>query len=206
MGLLDSMFGGGTTLAMALDRPQGSPGGVVGGTVQLTGGKKALRLTGLKVHMLYVSVQSSDDGGLPRIDTRVVGEQVLAAGIELPPGSVHTFTFRVVVPADTRPSAHNVNYRMQAIADIPGVKDPSAEQDFSVVPADRDGNRTLPLADVLARFPGLTARDEDTLCHALEGLHLECYSNGGQFLEAEPILSQLLRGGGVRVRRTALRT
>ncbi|MBI5515123.1 MAG: HEAT repeat domain-containing protein [Deltaproteobacteria bacterium] len=191
---------------MALDRPQGSPGGVVGGTVQLTGGKKALRLTGLKVHMLYVSVQSSDDGGLPKIDTRIIGEQVLAAGVELPPGSTQTFTFRVVVPPDTRPSAHNVSYRLQAIADIPGVKDPSAEQDFAVVPADRDANRTLPLGEVLARFPGLQARDEDTLCQALESLNLECYSNGGQFLECEPLLSQLLRGGNVRVRRTALRT
>ena len=133
MGLLDSMFGGGTNLTLALDRPTGSPGGVIGGAITLTGGKKPLKLTTLKAHLIYVSVHSKPEGGLPDIETRVVGEQTVAAGIDLAPGSTHNFTFRITLPYDTLPTAHNVTYRVQAVADIPGVKDPSAEVDLKVV-------------------------------------------------------------------------
>ncbi len=204
MGLLDSMFGGGTDLKLALDRPQGSPGGVVGGKVWLTGGKKPLKLTSLRVHLIYVSVQSSEDGGLPNIDTRVVGEQVVAAGIDLPPGSQHEHSFRLTVPADTLPSAHNVSYKVQAVADIPGVKDPSAEADMKVVPADKNEHFAMPLPEVMARFPGLASQNEDELCDALYELFLECYSDAGRYMEVEPTLAHYMREGTVRVRRKAL--
>src|SRR5437763_222028 len=45
MGLLDSMFGGGTNLALTLDTTTSSPGSVVGGRVMLGGGNKPLKLT-----------------------------------------------------------------------------------------------------------------------------------------------------------------
>ena len=48
MGLLDSMFGGGTQLTLALDTTTSSPGSVVGGRVMLGGGQKPLKLTELR--------------------------------------------------------------------------------------------------------------------------------------------------------------
>ncbi len=205
MGLLDSMFGGGTNLTLALDRPTGSPGGVVGGMVQLTGGKKPLKLTKLRAHLIYVSVQSAPtEGGFPKIDTRVLGEQTLAAGIDLPPGVTLPFTFRLTLPQDTLPSAHNVTYKIQAVADIPGVKDPSADVDFKVVPADADAHRSIPLDEIYRRFPKLQTRDEDTLCEGLNDIFLDCYSNAGQYMEAEPMLAHYMQTGSVRVRRNAL--
>lgn len=204
MGLLDSMFGGGTNLTLTLDRPTGSPGGVIGGAITLTGGKKPLKLTTLRAHLIYVSVHSNEEGGLPNIETRVVGEQTVAAGIDLAPGVSHPFTFRINLPYDTLPSAHNVNYRVQAVADIPGVKDPSAEVDLKVVEADRDAHRTIPLHDIYARFPGLQSPDPAQLCRGMNELFLECYSNGGQYMEAEPLLAHHMRTGTVEVRRQAL--
>ena len=203
MGLLDSMFGGGTNLTLALDRPLGSPGGVVGGNVALTGGKKPLKLTTLRVHLIYVSVESQEEG-FPKIDTRVIGEQIIAAGLDVAPGSQHQFSFRLTIPHDTLNSAHNTSYRVQAVADIPGVKDPSAEQDLKVVDADRNAHFALPLQEIVGRFPGLQARDEDALCDGLYQLFLECYSNGGQFMEAEPMLAHYMRTGTMRVKRSAL--
>lgn len=203
MGLLDSMFGGGTGLSLSLDRPQGSPGGVVGGNVLLVGGKKPLKLTTLRVHLLYVCVESQDEG-FPKIDTRVIGEQVIAAGIDLAPGGQYPFSFRLTIPGDTYPSAHNTSYRVQVVADIPGVKDPSAEQDLKVVPAEANAHFALPMHEVIARFPGLQAHDEETLCNALQQLFLECYSNGGQYMEAEPMLAHYMQHPSLRVKRSAL--
>ncbi len=204
MGLLDSVFGGGTAITLTLDRPTGSPGGVVGGNVVLTGGKKPLKLTKLRAHLIYVSVESSNDGGLPKVDLRVIGEQVLAAGIDLAPGGTYPFSFRLTIPYDTLPSAHNTSYKIQAVADIPTVKDPSAEADFKVVPADKDQHRSIPYDQVVAQFPGLHAQDEETLCDALYKLFLECYSDGQKYMEVEPLLAHHMRTGTVRVRRQAL--
>lgn len=203
MGLLDSMFGGGTSLSLTLDRPQGSPGGVLGGSVVLIGGKKPMKLTTLRVHLLYVNVESQDEG-FPKIDTRVIGEQVVAAGLDLVPGGQYPFTFRLSIPHDTYPSAHNTSYRVQAVADIPGVKDPCDEQDLRVVPAEANAHFAMPIHEVIARFPGLQSHDEEALCKALTDLFLECYSNGGQYMEAEPMLSHYMRNGTARVKRTAL--
>ncbi|RLB48799.1 MAG: hypothetical protein DRJ42_22410 [Deltaproteobacteria bacterium] len=204
MGLLDSMFGGGTGIDLELDRPKGSPGGVVGGNVRLTGGKKPLKLTKLKVHLIYVSVHTNEDSALPDIDTRIVGEQVIAAGVDLPVGACLEHTFRITVPFDTLPSAHNVSYKVQVVADIPGVKDPSADQDLTVVPADDNADFALPIEEVLAAYPGLQSQSEDELCDALRQLFLDCYSSAASLIEVEPLLAQHMRSGTVRVRRGAL--
>jgi hypothetical protein len=206
MGLLDNMFGGGTAISLTLDRPTGSPGGVVGGNVMLVGGKKPFKLTKLRAHLIYVNVQSSNDGGFPQVDLRIIGEQVLAAGMDLAPGGQYPFSFRLTIPYDTLPSAHNCSYKIQVVADIPTVKDPTAEADFRVLPADRDQHRSLPYNQVLAQFPGLQAQDEETLCDALYKLFLECYSDGQKYMEAEPLLAHHMRTGTVRVRRQALQT
>jgi hypothetical protein len=204
MGLLDSMFGGGTSISLTLDRPTGSPGGVVGGSVMLVGGKKPLKLTKLRAHLIYVRVESQPEG-LPKIDLRVVGEQVLAAGADLAPGSQTPFSFRITIPSDTLPSAHNTSYKIQVVADIPGVKDPTAEENFRVVEADKDKHRSLPYEEVMAQFPGLQSQNEDELCDALYKLFIECYSEGQRFMEVEPMLSHYMRGGSVEVRRAALK-
>ncbi len=204
MGLLDSMFGGGTKLELSLDTPQASAGGVVGGKIALYGGKKPLKVTELTVKLLYVCVTSRDDSPLPDIDTRVLLTQTVAAGEDLPPGSQKAFTFRFTVPHGTETTAHNVSYKVLASADIPGVKDPGADAELRVVDADEDEHRLLPLEEVFGRFPGLRSSNEEELKDALRDLFLECYSQGAQFMEVEPYLADLMRRGTVGVRRGAL--
>jgi HEAT repeat protein len=204
MGLLDSMFGGGTSLTLSLDTPQASAGGVVGGKVTLIGGKKPLKLTELNVKLLYVSVTASEDSALPNIETEILLSQTVAAGEELRPGSTQTYTFRLVVPHDAETTAHNVTYKVMAVADIPSVKDPSASADLVVVDASDDETRTLPIEEIFGRFPDLRSPNEERLCEALREVFLACYSEGGQFMELEPFLSDLMRRGTVNVRRSAL--
>ncbi len=204
MGLLDSMFGGGTKMDLALDNATASPGSVVGGRVSLQGGQKPLRLTELSVRLLYVRVQSKPGQTLPEIDAREVAKQVVAANGQIPPGSQQQFTFRVTVPDDLPPTAHNVSFQIVATADIPGVKDPSATADVKVVEASKDKSRRLPLPEVLGRFPGLQSRDEEELKRALYDLFLACYSEGGELMEVEPIVGRLMFEGTVEVRRKAI--
>src|SRR5512139_3436405 len=204
MGLLYSMFGGGTSLALTLDVPTASAGGVVGGKVYLTGGKKPLKLTELQVKLLYVCVTSRDDSPLPNIDTRILLTQTVAAGEDLPPGQQKTFAFRFTVPYGTETTAHNVSYKVLASADIPSVKDPSADVELRVVDADEDEHRLLPLEEVFGRFPDLRSNNEGQQIEALRELFLACYSEGAQFMEIEPFLADLMRRGTVGVRRAAL--
>jgi HEAT repeat protein len=204
MGLLDSMFGGGTSLSLALDTTTSSPGSVVGGRVVLGGGNKPLRLTELKVSLLYVRVQTREGQTLPDIDAREVAHQIVAAGGDIPPGSQQPFTFRITVPGDLPPTAHNVSYNVVATADIPSVKDPSAKVELRVVEASKNANHRLPLAEIEARFPNLRSQDEDALCDALRELFLACYSEGAQLMEAEQLVAWYMQNGTVRVRRQAL--
>jgi len=203
MGLLDSMFGGGTNLQLALDNSTSSPGSVVGGRIALGGGKKPLKLTELAVQLLFVSVKSRSDG-LPDIDARAVAKQVIAANGDIPAGSQQSFTFRIQVPSDLPPTAHNISYQVVATADIPGVKDPSAKADLKVVEASRDDHRRISLQDVLARFPNLQSRDEEQLKDALYEFFLACYSEGAQLMEAEQLIAHHMMNGTVEVRRKAL--
>jgi HEAT repeat protein len=204
MGLLDSMFGGGTNLALTLDTTTSSPGSVVGGRVVLGGGQKPLRLTELKVSLLYVRVQTKPGQSLPEIDAREVAHQVVAAGGDVPPGSQQNFTFRLTVPGDLPPSAHNVSYTVVATADIPSVKDPSAKADLKVVEASKNANHRLPLHEIEARFQNLRSQDEDALCESLRDFFLACYSEGAQLMEAEQLIAWYMQNGTVRVRRSAL--
>ena len=198
------MFGGGTNLSLTLDTTTSSPGSVVGGRVVLGGGNKPLKLTELKVSLLYVRVQSREGQALPDIDAREVAHQVVAAGGDVPPGSQQQFTFRLTVPGDLPPSAHNVSYDVVATADIPSVKDPSAKASLKVVEASRNPNHRLPLAEIEARFQHLRSQDEDLLCDALREFFLACYSEGAELMEAEQLVAWYMQNGTVRVRRQAL--
>jgi len=204
MGLLDSMFGGGTRLEMTLDTPQASAGGVVGGKIALWGGKKPLKVTEVTVKLLYVCVTAKDDSPLPDIDTRVLLTQTVAAGEDLPPGAQKQWPFRFTVPHGTETTAHNVSYKVLASADIPSVKDPGADAELRVVDADEDEHRLLPLDEVYGRFPGLRSTNEEELCEALRDLFLACYSEGAQFMEIEPYVADMMRRGTVGIRRSAL--
>ena len=204
MGLLDSMFGGGTNLAITLDTTTSSPGSVVGGRVVLGGGNKPLKLTELKVSLLFVRVQSREGQALPEIDAREVAHQVVAAGGDIPPGSRQEFAFRITVPGDLPPSAHNISFNVVATADIPSVKDPSAKAELKVVPASKNANHRIPLHEIEARFPNLRSQDEDALVDALRDFFLACYSEGAQLMEAEQLIAWYMQNGTVRVRRQAL--
>lgn len=204
MGLLDSMFGGGRAIQMQLDTTTASPGSVVGGKVMLGGGKKPLRLTELKVALMFVQTTMKPDSALPSIDMREVTKQVVAAGTDIPPGSQQYFTFRLTVPSDLPPTANNVTFQVMAIADIPGVKDPSASAELRVVEASEDSNRRLPLEEIYARFPNLLAQNPDDVCDALYEFFLACYSEGAQLMEAEQVIAWHMQNGTVEVRRKAL--
>jgi HEAT repeat protein len=202
MGFLDSMLGGGTSLTIALDAPTASPGSVVSGRVDLGGGKKPLVLNELAVRFLYVKVETKPGQTLPDIDARELSRQVVAAAGQIAPGSHQQFAFRLTVPLDLPPTAHNVSFQVVAVADIPGVKDPSAKADVKIVPASKDATRRLPLAEVLARFPDLQSRDDGALVEALRALHVACYGEAGELLEVEPLVGRLMfeRTGDVRAR------
>jgi HEAT repeat protein len=200
MGLLDAMFGGGTSINLTLDTPTASPGSVVSGRIDLGGGKKPLVVKELSVRFLYVRVESVPGETLPKIETRDLARLVVAAAEPLPPGLQKQFTFRLTVPRDLPPSAHNVSFSVIASADIPGVKDPTAKVDVKVLEASKDKTRRLPLQDVLSRFPGLQSSDDVALQSALRDLHLACYSEAGELLEVEPLVSRLMfeKTGDVR--------
>ena len=63
MGFLDKMFGGGTNLTLKLDTNMIPEGGTLAGKVTLSGGKKPLKLTSLKVRLVYVKARLEGPAG-----------------------------------------------------------------------------------------------------------------------------------------------
>src|SRR5690348_1177361 len=72
MGLLDKMFGGGTNLTLALDTGMIPEGGTLSGNITLSGGKKPLKLTALKVRLVYVKVTPVPNQTLPKIEIQTL--------------------------------------------------------------------------------------------------------------------------------------
>lgn len=212
MGLLHTLFGGGTKLDLSLDGAEVPEGGLLSGTAVLTGGKKPLKLTALKVRLLYVSVQTKPGSALPAIDTRILLDNTVAANEQLPAGSVQRYPFSLTIPTGTQPSAHNVSYKVQVQADIPGVKDPTETADFKVVAAQSrnflgmaTGAASATAEELFRRFPGLRSAEEEPLLEALGELVIESYDESNNFLAAEPLLARLIReGASVEIRRAAL--
>lgn len=204
MGLLNKLFGGGTKLDLTLDAAQIPAGGVLSGRLTLHGGKKALTLTSLKVRLVYVLVRSKEGSSLPEIDTRVVLEQTLASGEELPAETVRDFEFRFTTDKDLDPSGDGVSYKVMAAADIPKVADPTAEATLTITEGAGMDLDVLTLDDCYARWPGLQSRDEDELTEALREVHLECYSERENLQVLEPVLAGHIRSGTAQVRTQAL--
>jgi HEAT repeat protein len=204
MGLLNKLFGGGTKLEMNLDATQVPAGGVLSGTLTLTGGKKDLTLTSLKVKLLYLLVRSKEGSSLPEIDTNLLIDQTLAEGEAIPKGSTRDFDFTFKLPADLDPSGDGVSYKVMAAADIPKVADPTAEATLKVVEGAGMDLDTLTLDDVYARWPDLQSDDEEALCEALREVMLACYSEREGLLVVEPLLARFIRKGSPEVRTQAL--
>lgn len=197
MGLLNKLFGGGTQLELTLDLDKIPPGGTVAGTITLSGGKKPLKLTALKVEVVAVLVESKVDDDFPKIDVKVLASMILAQDRDLAPGSRNKFELRCKLPDDANPAA---TYKVVATADIPGVKDPSAEAALKVVGASRSAFAGLKSVlgmgasedEVLGRFPGLLSRDTDELEGALHELQCEAYDRDNNFTGAHAFLLRLV--------------
>ncbi len=209
MGLLNKLFGGGTTLELKLDLDKIPPGGTVAGTLTLTGGKKPLKLTVLKVDVVMVLVETKEGSAMPSIDVRVITSNIVAQDRDLAPGSHNKFEFRYKLPEDLNPSA---TYKVMATADIPGVKDPSAEAALTVV-GGRSTFGSIKSAlgmgagedDILAQFPNLTSHDADELESALHELQCEAYDRDNNFTGVHGFLLRLVETHRVDdVRRAAL--
>lgn len=211
MGLLDSMFGGGTRLELALDADEVPEGGIVSGRVTLTGGKKPLTLTSLNVRLIYVRVETKEGSSIPDVESRVLHDVSIAGGVELPPGESQEHAFEFTIPPGTEPTAHNVSYQVVAAADIPKVKDPTATAKLKVMAAQargffgfKKGAEAIGGDELFARYPGLRSSDEGELVEAMRELMLAAYDKENNLVAAEPILARHLRGGSIEVRRGAL--
>ncbi len=210
MGLLDKMFGGGTNLELRLDTEKIPEGGTLSGTVSLSGGKKPLDLTALKVRLVYVKVEKRDDSPLPSIDMQVLLDNTIATNAKLPPGSLQKFDFSFKVPTGTDPSGE---YRVIASADIPKVKDPSAEAKLTIISPESAGasrgifSRLTGKAsedEILAQFPGLMSNDEDAQVDALRDLTCASYDDDNNFVNIAGHLGRMMNTGTAEVRAAAL--
>jgi HEAT repeat protein len=200
MGLLDKMFGGGTGVDLQLDATEIPVGGMLGGRVTVRGGKKDLQVTTLNVRLLYVCVTAKEGSAIPDIDTRILLDNALAANQALPAGTEQTYDFRFAIPHGTNPTAHNVSYRVMAVADIPSVKDPSASAELKVI----DAIEGASLDELYSRWPALRGTAVRPLVDALWDFRNACYSEKAALLVAEPLLAGLIRTGAPEVRGAAL--
>ena len=212
MGLLDKMFGGGTQLTMNLDAPMIPEGGTLAGSLTLSGGKKPLKLTALKVRLVYVKVTTVPGQSLPKIEMANLLDNTVVSNQDLAPASLNSYKFSFAVPTGTDPKG---TYKVIAVADIPGVKDPSADVDLKVIgPTSEGANPGLfgglfkgkpKEEEIMGRFQGLMSTDEDKLCGALNDLLCAAYDADNNFTNIAPFLAKKLAPSNPeRVRYNAL--
>lgn len=208
MGLLDALFGGGTKLDLKLDATQIPEGGLLGGTISLSGGKKPLKLTSLKVKLVYVKVTTVPGQTMPKIDLQMLLDNAIVANVDLAPASLNKYSFSFTVPKGTDPSG---KYQVMAVADIPGVKDPSVSMDLKVLAAQQTnflgfakGGAALSADEMFKRFPGLQSQNEDKLCEAIREVLYASYDPDDNLLAAEPLLARHMREGSDNVKAVAL--
>ncbi len=199
------MFGGGTSVEVHLDATQVPVGGILSGRAVLRGGKKDLTLTSLNVRLLYVHVEAQDDSPLPKIDTRVLLDNAIAANQPLPAGSESTHPFQLQIPPGTESTAHNVSYKVSVAADIPKVKDPSATADLTVVEGSGD-SPAMGSEELFSRWPALRGTAERPLIDALHDMYSSIWDEREDLMVAEPLLAGLIRNQVGEVRRQALET
>lgn len=210
MGLLGKLFGGGTDLSLTLQSTNVIVGGTVAGKVAVTGGKKPLTMTSLVVRVFYVHVTARDDSPLPNIDLRQIAEIMVVANQPLSPGKVHSYDFAVQLPDGLDPKGR---YKVVAAADIPGVKDPSADAELKIVaPGARRGGLLGKIfgtseQELLGRYPGLLSQDEDEQFSALCELRSDAYGDDAkQLVGLASFLLRFVKTGPVELRDEALET
>ncbi len=197
MGLLDSLFGGGTKLDLKLDTQMIPEGGTLAGTISLSGGKKPLKLSALKVRLVFVNVTTVPGQSLPKIEMQVLLDNTVVANQDLPPASLNKYPFSFQVPKGTDPAGA---YKVIAYADIPSVKDPQADADLKVVAPSGNKRGLMDVLkgrpgkeDVLGQFPGLMSRDDEELCDALHELQLAGYDQENDFSAVAGYLIERMR-------------
>lgn len=214
MGLLDKMFGGGTKLELKLETDKIPEGGTLSGAISLSGGKKPMKLTALKVRLVYVKVTSVPGQTLPKIEMQVLLDNTVISNQDLAPASLNKYSFSFAVPTGTDPKG---TYKVIAVADIPGVKDPSADADLKVVSPNSEGAnpglfgglfKGAPKEDeILGRFPGLMSTDEDELWRGMHDLLCAAYDPDNNFTHIAPFLvKKMAPSNPERVRAQALST
>ena len=97
---------------------------------------------------------------MPKIEMQQLLDNTVVSNQDLPPASNNKFQFNFAVPTGTDPAG---TYKVIATADIPGVKDPSADQDLKVISPNSAGAnpglfgglfKGAPKEDeIFARFP-----------------------------------------------------
>ncbi|MCB9766443.1 MAG: HEAT repeat domain-containing protein [Alphaproteobacteria bacterium] len=210
MGLWDfitSLFGGGAKMALELDASEVPVGGILSGRAILTGAPKPYPVTAVKVQLLYVHTQAKEDSPIPEIDVRVMLDNTIANNDSLGANEEKAYSFTFQIPNGTEPSAHNVSYTVQVLADIPGIRDPTAKKDLKVREADENAGTTS-LDAIYERWPALRGTQEDPLVDALRDMrwaHSD-YDETKDLLIAEPIVARFMREGSPRVKRAALET
>ncbi|QSQ19156.1 sporulation protein [Pyxidicoccus parkwayensis] len=165
MGLLNSMFGGGTSLEISLDGGAIAAGGELTGTVTVRGGKKAAKISSLKVQVLGSRV-----GGGTDFEHRVLFDGSIAHDVALPAGEPVDFPLSVSIPDDADPSH---DYQLTATADIPGVADPSSKVAFTVEGNGAAGEEeevfnAEGINEVIQRWPALTGHDAEAFSAAID--------------------------------------
>lgn len=207
---MGKLFGGGTELSVSLNSTNVIAGGVVAGKVMVTGGKKPLTITSVQVQVHFVNVTKSD-GPIPSIELRKLCETTCGINVALPPGKQVAFEFQAQLPTGLDP---NGQYQLAAVADIPGVKDPSAQCEFKVITPGHRGRGAVASAllgsteqDLLARYPGLLDEDEHEQFSALCELRGDSYGEEAKKLVGlAPWLLRFAKTGPVDLRDEALET
>lgn len=203
MGIMDTLFGGGTELAVSLAQATVVSGGVVAGKVTVRGGRRPRTITSVVVEVRAVAV-TNGDGPLPGIELETLCATTCAVNVALPAGKPITFAFQVALPGGLDPGGH---YQLAVRADIPGVRDPSAACDLTVIAPGRRGAASGDTEqDLLSRYPGLLD-DEHEQFTALCQLCADAYGKDAKQLAGlAPWLLALARTGPRDLRDEALAT
>jgi HEAT repeat protein len=138
-------------------------------------------------------------------------DNTVISNVDLAPASLNKYTFSFAVPTGTDPKG---TYKVLAVADIPSVKDPSAEADLKVIAPNTEGaspglfgalfKGKTSENDILARFPGLMSTKEDELCDAMHDLQCAAYSPDENFVNIAGFLAKKMNEPSVRMQERAL--
>lgn len=210
MGLFDfilSLFGGGAKMAVSLDVDRVPVGGILSGTATLKGAPKDCEASTVKVQLLYVHVEAQEDSPIPKIETKVLVDQVIANNVALAANGEESFPFTVSIAGGTEPTAHNVSYKVKVVADVAGMKDPAATMDLTVVEGSGEGD-ALTAEGLYARWPALRGTEVEPLKQALRDMRWKHDEDEGEndLRVAEPILVKLLSHADTEVRMAAFET